>query len=66
MIMSDTDETKISLENYTKLLNERANLKARIEVSNDFKSLEERSTVVERYKRITSGLNKLYIEMKGL
>jgi hypothetical protein len=66
MIMSNTDETKISLENYTKLLNERANLKARIEVSNDFKSLEERSTVVERYKRITSGLNKLYIEMKGL
>jgi hypothetical protein len=63
MIMSNTDETKISLENYTKLLNERANLKARIEVSNDFKSLEERSSVVERYKRITSGLNKLYIEM---
>jgi hypothetical protein len=66
MIMSNTDETKISLENYTKLLNERANLKARIEVSNDFKSLEERSAVVERYRRITSGLNKLYIEMKGL
>jgi hypothetical protein len=64
--MRSTDETKISLENYTKLLNERANLKARIEVSNDFKSLEERSSVVERYKRITSGLNKLYIEMKGL
>jgi hypothetical protein len=64
--MRETDETKISLENYTKLLNERANLKARIEVANDFKDMAERSSVVERYKRITSGLNKLYIELKGL
>ena len=59
-----TEQTKVSLTNYTEMLDKRARLKARLEDGQQFLSLDDRSKAVQEFRDLTSQLNQVHKSIK--
>ena len=57
---TSTNTTKVSLSNYTEMLDRRARLKAKIEDGTQFLNMFDRANAVREFRELTQQLNEVH------